>query len=147
MTTITSKLHKKQRNYLLIFGFLYLIVGGIEYALDSGSVLNWSYLVFGVVMLSVLAYQLYNKRLFSVIKWDSKKLILKAPEQKPIVFDRKAIKSIKLTDKSLTINAGLGSGEMLDLDYFKEEDLAFFNKEFVQENSSRAEAYNFAEAS
>ena len=147
MTTITSKLHKKQRNYLLIFGFLYLIVGGIEYALDSGSVLNWSYLIFGVVMLSVLAYQLYNKRLFSVIKWDSKKLILKAPEQKPIVFDRKAIKSIKLTDKSLTINAGLGSGEMLDLDYFKEEDLAFFNKEFVQENSSRAEAYNFAEAS
>ena len=131
----------------MIFGFLYLIVGGIEYALDSGSVLNWSYLVFGVVMLSVLAYQLYNKRLFSVIKWDSKKLILKAPEQKPIVFDRKAIKSIKLTDKSLTINAGLGSGEMLDLDYFKKEDLAFFNKEFVQENSSRAEAYNFAEAS
>ncbi|MCC4211154.1 hypothetical protein [Leeuwenhoekiella parthenopeia] len=147
MTTITSKLHKKQRNYLLIFGFLYLIVGGIEYALDSGSVLNWSYLIFGVVMLTVLAYQLYNKRLFSVIKWDSKKLILKAPEQKPIVFDRKAIKSIKLTDKSLTINAGLGSGEMMDLDYFKEEDLAFFNKEFVQENSSRAEAYNFAEAS
>ena len=131
----------------MIFGFLYLIVGGIEYALDSGSVLNWSYLIFGVVMLSVLAYQLYNKRLFSVIKWDSKKLILKAPEQKPIVFDRKAIKSIKLTDKSLTINAGLGSGEMLDLDYFKKEDLAFFNKEFVQENSSRAEAYNFAEAS
>ena len=144
MTTITSKLHKKQRNYLLFFGCLYLIVGSVEYVLDSGSDLNWWYLVFGVVMLMVLAYQLYNKRLFSVIKWDSKKLILKAPEQKPIVFDRKAIKSIKLTDKSLTINAGLGSGEMLDLDYFKPEDLAFFKNDFFKDEST---AYNLAEAS
>ncbi|WP_143469353.1 hypothetical protein [Leeuwenhoekiella nanhaiensis] len=144
MNTITSKLHKKQRNYLLIFGCLYLILGSIEYVFDSGSVLNWSYLVFGIVMLIVLGYQLYNKRLFSVIKWNSKKLILKAPEQKPIVFDKKAIKSIKLTDKSLTINAGLGSGEMFDLDYFKEKDLKFFKEDFLHDEST---AYNLAEAS
>ena len=144
MTTITSKLHKKQRNYLLFFGCLYLIVGSVEYVLDYSSTLNWWYLIFGVVMLTVLVYQLYNKRLFSVIKWDSKKLILKAPEQKQIVFNRKAIKSIKLTDKSLTINAGLGSGEMLDLNYFKPEDIAFFKRDFFKDEST---AYNLAEAS
>ena len=100
----------------------------------------------GIIMLTFVGYQIYTNSLFSVIKWDNHKLTLKAPEQKQIVFTRNAIKSIKLTDKSLTINAGMGNGEMLDLNYFKPEDLEFFKSDFVQQETTQAEVYNLTEA-
>ena len=141
MATITSKLHRRQRNYLFFFGLLYLVFGVVERYVDSESgSLNMWYIFMGVLMLSVLGYQIYNKRLFSVIKWDSQKLTLKAPEQKAILFKRNAIKSIKLTDQSLIINAGLGTGEMLDLHYFKEADIELFSREFVDRISSQLQA-------
>ncbi|RXG16097.1 hypothetical protein DSM03_103283 [Leeuwenhoekiella aestuarii] len=146
MKKITSKLHKKQRNYLLVFGVLYVVIGLIPQFTEDNSILNWWYLVVGISMLGMLGYQLYSNSLFSVIKWDDQNLMLKAPEQKPIVFNRNAIKSIKLTDKSLTINAGMGNGEMLDLNYFKAEDLRYFKNDFVQQELTQGEAYNLTEA-
>ena len=146
MKTITSKLHKKQRNAMLIYGSFYLIFGLAQLFFESGDFFNWGYAIIGVLMLGFLGYQLYNKSLFSVITWDDQKLTLKVPEQKPIVFNRNAIKSIKLTDKSLTVNAGMGNGEMLDLNYFKTEDLAYFKNDFIQQEVTEPEAYNLTEA-
>lgn len=146
MKTITSKLHTRQRNYLLIFGLLYLGSGIVIHFTEGYSLSNWWHIILGIGMLALLGYRLYTKGLFSVIKWNEEKLVLKAPEQKHIVFKRNQIKSLKLTDKSLTINAGLGSGEMFDLNYFKAEDIAFFNKDFIKEEATQPEAYSLAEA-
>ncbi|MFD2827427.1 hypothetical protein ACFSYG_13170 [Leeuwenhoekiella polynyae] len=146
MKKITSKLHKKQRNSMLIYGCLYLVFGLIQKYFETDNTLGWGYVVIGIGMLTFVGYQLYTNSLFSVIKWDYQKLTLKAPEQKPIVFNRTAIKSIKLTEKSLTINAGMGNGEMLDLDYFKAEDLAYFKNDFIEQKVTQGEAYSLTEA-
>ncbi|RXG29028.1 hypothetical protein [Leeuwenhoekiella marinoflava] len=146
MKAITSKLHKKQRNSMLISGSVYLVFGLIQKYFETDNTVGWGYVVIGIIMLTFVGYQIYTNSLFSVIKWDNHKLTLKAPEQKQIVFTRNAIKSIKLTDKSLTINAGMGNGEMLDLNYFKPEDLEFFKSDFVQQETTQAEVYNLTEA-
>ncbi|MEH6658282.1 hypothetical protein [Leeuwenhoekiella marinoflava] len=146
MKAITSKLHKKQRNSMLMSGSVYLVFGLIQKYFETDNTVGWGYVVIGIIMLTFVGYQIYTNSLFSVIKWDNHKLTLKAPEQKQIVFTRNAIKSIKLTDKSLTINAGMGNGEMLDLNYFKPEDLEFFKSDFVQQETTQAEVYNLTEA-
>ena len=146
MKAITSKIHKKQRNVLIVYGLFYLIMGIIPQFNEESSLVSWSYIFVGVVMLGTIGYQAYKVNYFSIIKWNDNILAFKSPESKFVQFKRSAIKSVKLTDKSLTINAGLGDGEMLDLDYFKTEDLEYFKKDFVEGALTETEAYNLAEA-
>jgi len=89
-------------------------------------------------MLAVLSYQLYSRALFSEIGWDEEVLFIRRISEKPVFFKRKDIKTTKLTDKSLTINAGMGDGQLIDLDYFKKKDLAFFKQDFVESESVSA---------
>ena len=146
MKAITSKIHKKQRNASIVYGLFYLIMGIIPQFNEESSLVSWSYIFVGVVMLGTIGYQAYKGNYFSIIKWNDNILAFKSPESKFVQFKRSAIKSVKLTDKSLTINAGLGDGEMLDLDYFKTEDLEYFKKDFVEGALTETEAYNLAEA-
>ena len=147
MNKITSQIHKKQRNALLIYGIIYFAVGIIpQFTGESSSLLSWSYVAIGLIMVTTIGYRAYQGTYVSVIKWNSHILAFKSPESKFIQFKRNAIKSVKLTDKSLTINAGLGDGEMIDLDYFKTKDLEFFRKNFVEEEVIQPQAYNLAEA-
>ncbi|MAW94844.1 MULTISPECIES: hypothetical protein [unclassified Leeuwenhoekiella] len=138
MKRITSRLHKKQRNAILFFGLSYVTVGGIDFLINGSATLRWFYILTGLFMLAVLSYQLYSRALFSEIGWDEEVLFIRRISEKPVFFKRKDIKTIKLTDKSLTINAGMGDGELIDLDYFKKKDLAFFKQDFVESESVSA---------
>lgn len=125
MPTITSRLHDKQRNSLLSLGGVYLVMGIVHvfYKGTLDSAVGYIYFIIGICFLVILAYQIKKKKLFSSITWDENYIHLKGAGTQKISFALSEIKTLKITDKSLTINAGMGNGEMIDLDYFKKKDI------------------------
>ena len=57
MKAITSKIHKKQRNALIVYGLFYLIMGIIPQFNEESSLVSLSYIFVGVVMLVTIGYK------------------------------------------------------------------------------------------
>ena len=60
MNKITSQIHKKQRNALLIYGIIYFAAGIIpQFTGESSSLLSWSYVAIGLIMVTTIGYRAY----------------------------------------------------------------------------------------
>lgn len=59
---------------------------------------------------------------YTLINWDNDRIELKSAGRKMVVFKTEAIKNLTLTKQHFILNAGLGDGKMIDLEYFSESD-------------------------
>lgn len=133
MVTITSKMHRKVRNSLFMMGGLYFFLGIVSIVFDgSPSWSSWLYVILGLTMLGLVLYKMKKGKFYSHISWDDQELILHYIEGKPLHFALSDIKTIRITDKSLTINAGMGNGEMIDLTEFEEKDKTLLKQTFEE---------------
>ncbi|MAZ28589.1 MAG: hypothetical protein CL868_16130 [Cytophagaceae bacterium] len=132
MKKIYSRVNMRRFWAMMVFGFLYFIIGVLSWIFEesSGFLLNTFYIPFGLFYMGYYYYLFKNNKLRSMIAWDGEKIMLQTMNHKPITFTHAKIKTLTITSNNLIVNAGRGDGEIIEIKDFTKSDIQLLHTTF-----------------